>query len=55
MARPRIFISSTFYDMRTLRDDLDRFIRDHGYEPVRHERGHIPYGADEKPENYAYR
>lgn len=55
MARPRVFISSTFYDMRTLRDDLDRFVRDHGYEPVRHERGHISYGADERPDHYAYR
>lgn len=55
MARPRIFISSTFFDMRTLRDDMDRFVRDHGYEPVRHERGHISYGAEERPEHYAFR
>ena len=55
MARPRVFISSTFYDMRALRDDLDRFVRDQGYEAVRHERGHIAYGAEEKPEHYAYR
>lgn len=55
MAKPRIFISSTFFDLRTLRDDLDRFVRSQGYEPVRHERGQIPYGAEEKPEQYAYR
>ena len=27
MARPRIFISSTFYDLRQVRDDLERSIR----------------------------
>lgn len=55
MAKPRVFVSSTYYDLRTVRDDLDRFIRETGYEPVRHERGHISYGRDEKPEEYAYR
>jgi Domain of unknown function (DUF4062) len=55
MAKPRVFVSSTYYDLRTVRDDLDRFIREVGYEPVRHERGHISYGKDEKPEEYAYR
>lgn len=55
MAKPRVFISSTFYDLRSVRDDLDRFIRGLGYEPVRHERGHISYGQQERPEEYAYR
>lgn len=55
MAKPRIFVSSTFYDLRSVRDDLDRFIRELGYEPVRHERGHVSYGNDEPPERYAYR
>lgn len=26
MAKPRIFISSTFYDLRQVRSDLDNFI-----------------------------
>lgn len=55
MAKPRVFISSTYYDMRSLRDDLDRFVRNLGYEPVRHERGQISYGKEEVPELYAYR
>ena len=41
--------------MRSLRDDLDRFVRDQGFEAVRHESGHIAYGAEDKPEHYAYR
>ncbi len=55
MAKPRVFISSTFYDLRHIREDLERFIRDLGYEPVRNETGSIPYGKDESPESYAYR
>ena len=55
MAKPRIFISSTFYDLRQVREDLERFIKELGYEPIRHETGSIPYGKDEAPEEYAYR
>jgi hypothetical protein len=55
MAKPRVFVSSTYFDLRSIRDDLDRFIRELGYEPVRHERGQIPYGAEGRPEEYAYR
>lgn len=55
MAKPRVFISSTYYDMRSVRDDLDRFVKNQGYEPVRHERGQISYGKEESPEQYAYR
>ena len=55
MARPRIFISSTFYDLRQVRDDLERSIRELGYEPVRHEAGSVPYSKDERLETAAYR
>ena len=55
MARPRIFISSTFYDLRQVRDDLERSIRELGYEPVRHEAGSVPYSKDELLETAAYR
>lgn len=55
MAKPRIFISSTFYDMRQIRADLDSFIQDLGYECVRNEVGTIPYGKDERLENYCYK
>ena len=55
MARPRIFISSTFYDLRQVRDDIERSILDLGYEPVRHETGSIPYSKEERLESAAYR
>lgn len=55
MAKPRVFVSSTFYDLRQVRIDLDRFIKDLGYEPVLNEFGSIPYGKDEKLEEYCYK
>lgn len=55
MARPRVFVSSTYYDLKYVRADLQRFIEDLGYDPVLNEKGHIPYGSDEKLETYCYK
>jgi hypothetical protein len=55
MAKPRVFISSTYFDLKSIREELDRFITTMGYESVRHDEGHISYGKDEAPEIYAYK
>ncbi len=55
MAKPRIFISSTFYDLRQIRIELDKFIEGLGYEPVRNEVGDIPYGKDDDLQSYCYK
>jgi hypothetical protein len=55
MARPRIFISSTFFDLRVVRADLERFIKELAYEPVLFERGHVSYAKDEALEDSCYR
>jgi hypothetical protein len=55
MAKPRIFISSTFYDLRQIRAELDMFIESLGYDPIRNEEGDIPYGKDEALEEYCYK
>jgi len=55
MAKPRIFISSTFFDLKQVRSDIDRFIKDLGYEPVLNELGSIPYGKNDKLEEYCYK
>jgi len=34
MARPRIFVSSTFYDLRHVRNDLENFIKTMGYDTI---------------------
>jgi hypothetical protein len=55
MAKPRIFVSSTYYDLKHIRADVERFIREQGYEPVLNEKGHIPYGSSERLEEYCYK
>ena len=55
MAKPRVFISSTFYDLRLVRLELDKFLRVIGYEPVRNETGDIPYGKVDALETYCYK
>lgn len=52
MAKPRVFISSTFYDLRQIRADIDQFLRGLGYDAIRNEEGSIPYGKDERLEEY---
>lgn len=41
--KPRIFVSSTFYDLKYIREDLSNFIREHDFEPVMFEDGDIGY------------
>jgi hypothetical protein len=53
--KPRVFISSTFYDLKQVREDIEQMVRDLGYESVRHETGAIPYSKKEALESSAYR
>src|SRR4051794_28405375 len=46
MAVPRVFVSSTCYDLGPIRFDLDRMIRSLGYEPVRSDTGTVFYDPD---------
>lgn len=41
--KPRIFISSTFYDLKYIREDLANFVRAYDYEPILFEDGDIGY------------
>ncbi|MBC9007460.1 DUF4062 domain-containing protein, partial [Acetobacter tropicalis] len=43
MAKPRVFVSSTYYDLKFLRSSLDVFINSLGFETVLSEKGDIPY------------
>lgn len=47
MAAPRVFISSTYYDLRHVRDDIEIFIKGLGYVPVMHDKGNITYTQGE--------
>lgn len=54
MATPRVFISSTYYDLRHVREDIGNFIKSMGYEPVMHDRGGITYTQTETLEESCY-
>lgn len=43
MAIPRVFISSTWYDLKYIRENLRYFVRTLGYDPVLSEDGSVFY------------
>ena len=55
MARPRIFISSSYYDLRHIRTSLETFVQSLGYEPVLSEKGDIAYAPDRPLDDSCYR
>ena len=55
MARPRIFVSSTYYDLKHIRSSLDLFIGTLGYEPVLSEKGDIAFTHDRPLDDSCYR
>lgn len=44
---PRIFVSSTFYDLKYVREQLGRFIESYGFKPVLFENGDVGYRLNE--------
>jgi hypothetical protein len=55
MPRPRIFVSSSYYDLKHLRSALESFIQELGFEPVLSEKGSIVYAPDISLEESCYR
>lgn len=55
MAAPRVFISSTFYDLKQIRSDVGSFIESLGYDPIMHERSEIPFAQQESLDIDCYR
>ena len=55
MAKPRIFISSTYYDLRHVRASLESFVQSLGYEPILSEKGDIAFSPDTPLDESCYR
>jgi hypothetical protein len=55
MARPRVFVSSTFYDLKHVRAALDLFIEGLGYDSILSEKGDIAYTPDRTLDDSCYR
>jgi len=54
MAKPRIFVSSTYYDLKHIRTNLESFIASFGYEPVLFESGDIHFSHDKPLDESCY-
>lgn len=55
MARPRVFVSSTHYDLKHLRSSIENFVEQLGYEPVLSEKDSIAYMPDAPLDESCYR
>lgn len=55
MARPRVFVSSTYYDLKHIRSSLDTFIESLGFESILSEKGDIAYSPDVPLDESCYR
>lgn len=55
MAKPRVFVSSTFYDLKHVRSSLDSFITSLGYDSVLSEKGSIAYSPSMALDESCYR
>lgn len=55
MAKPRIFVSSTYYDLKHIRASLSLFIDSLGYESILFEKGQIAFVSDDPLDITCYR
>src|SRR5436853_3401046 len=55
MAKPRIFVSSTYYDLKYIRASLELFVESLGFDAVLSEKGDIAYTSDRPLDESCYR
>lgn len=55
MAKPRVFISSTYYDLKHVRASLEVFVESLGFEPILAEYGSIAYDPTQPLDESCYR
>lgn len=48
MAKPRVFVSSTYYDLKYARERLERFIEAYNMEPVLFESDEVYFNPSQK-------
>jgi len=55
MAKPRVFVSSTYYDLKYVRSSLELFISSLGFDPVLFEHGGVAFAPDKALDESCYR
>lgn len=53
--KPRIFVSSTFYDLKYIREELENYIKAHDFEPILFENGDVGYTPNMPLDESCYR
>jgi hypothetical protein len=53
--KPRVFVSSTYYDLKYIRNDLEHFIQEYCFDPVLFESGDVTFKYGEKIDESCYR
>lgn len=54
MAKPRVFVSSTYYDLKYVRERLERFFATYGMDPILFERDKVYYDPSLPPTESCY-
>lgn len=52
--KPRVFVSSTYYDLKHVRERIEKFIDNYGFESVLFERDKVTYEHDKSIDESAY-
>ncbi len=55
MAKPRVFVSSTYYDLKYVRSSLELFISSLGFDPVLFAHGGVAFAPDKALDESCYR
>lgn len=55
MAIPRVFVSSTYYDLKHMRLSLEKFIESLGFAAILSEKGNIPFANDRPLDESCYK
>ena len=55
MSVPKVFVSSTYYDLKQYRNNIETFLKSLGYEPVMHEGFQIQYTQTQPLEQDCFR
>lgn len=53
--KPRVFVSSTYYDLKHIRESINRFIRRFGFEPVLFEDGNVHFEHGKELDSSCYK
>ncbi|PFD19712.1 hypothetical protein CN305_12220 [Bacillus cereus] len=52
--KPRVFVSSTYYDLKHIRNNMERFIEQYGFDPVLFESGNVTFEYSKQLDESCY-